>query len=579
MIVANLVCCCLSLLPGHHRHHQDAVSTPFYSQADSFYLQADSVIESELRRPQGPSVVISNAIAGSSPASEQLSSADMPGFASAVSYQLLNVAVKVPLDLDAATPDAGVQLFLDGRPVDKSRFTGFDPTLELAGNGQNVNSFRYEFQCPAPGQHVLQARYLRNQIWSQLSSPLYFQVMLPPKPQIIAISDAGAFGIAPSNQPVQVSTGELQLKLANVSDNDVVNVYLNGRSIGNATRVASCCFRVNVASKMISGVHELSVRAIPGGSTCALASEPSEAVQIRYYNNEDYLLRPGMGCGSGGGYCVPTAASTRTILEPVIVPGGGSENDAVVPRKSRSLSAGTQLKALIPLNVLKAGHRTEAKENIAETKAEAANEEVDKAEENARKKIEIATQRARAARLTALANAASRIDLDTGIPSGKDSQTRSFYFAAPASFPRPEFGAQGQPVDREGAVIYEDMQFTFDENGGYYIKCLVSTPNVPTELRLQFQVQARPAGPWYTLTMPVQRLKANSRMTRATTYLPNETARGQAVSQDDRQTIMFTGNSEILKRCFASVCDVRRTGTARFGFGVAGLGHLASDTE
>jgi hypothetical protein len=79
--------------------------------------------------------------------------------------------------------------------------------------------------------------------------------------------------------------------------------------------------------------------------------------------------------------------------------------------------------------------------------------------------------------------------------------------------------------------------------------------------------------------MPVQRLRENSRLTRVLLNSKEESERSNDAAEDERQTIVFKGNSEILKRCFTSVCDVRRTGSARFGFGVTGLSQFIPDTE
>lgn len=132
-----------------------------------------------------------------------------------------------------------------------------------------------------------------------------------------------------------------------------------------------------------------------------------------------------------------------------------------------------------------------------------------------------------------------------------------FYFAAPAHFPIRGFGAGGEVIERPGAVIYEDMVFSFDRDGNYHLRLSILTPDLPTILHLQLQLQPYPNGPWYTITLPPQQFR------------PEESRNGRPqprVIQDH----VIQGRSEILHRCYGEMgkdATIRRTGSARFGYG------------
>jgi hypothetical protein len=132
-----------------------------------------------------------------------------------------------------------------------------------------------------------------------------------------------------------------------------------------------------------------------------------------------------------------------------------------------------------------------------------------------------------------------------------------FYFAAPAHFPIRGFGAGGEVIERPGAVIYEDMVFSFDRDGNYHLRFSILIPDLPTTLHLQLQLQPHANGPWYTITLPPQQFR------------PKDSRSGRPqprVFQDH----VIQGRSEILHRCYAEMgkdATIRRTGSARFGYG------------
>ncbi len=177
---------------------------------------------------------------------------------------------------------------------------------------------------------------------------------------------------------------------------------------------------------------------------------------------------------------------------------------------------------------------------LADVEARAAEELADREEAKARARIRQGQAEARHERALAV----------TGPPS-------PFYFAAPAHFPIRGFGAGGAVIERPGAVIYEDMVFSFDRDGNYHLRFSILTPDLPTTLHLQLQLQPYPHGPWYTITLPPQQFR------------PEESSHGRPqprVIQDH----VIRGRSEILHRCYGEMgkdATIRRTGSARFGYG------------
>jgi hypothetical protein len=141
-----------------------------------------------------------------------------------------------------------------------------------------------------------------------------------------------------------------------------------------------------------------------------------------------------------------------------------------------------------------------------------------------------------------------------------------FYFASTAYFPIRQFGVQGEVLDRDGAVIYEDMAFSFDREGNYNVRFTIGTPAVPTTIQLRFLIQPCPGGPWYTVTLEPIR------------FPPTKVADGKYTPSIFRNHVV-RGNSEILRRCYGEMgqnATIRREGTARFGFGLAGLSQNTS---
>jgi len=153
-----------------------------------------------------------------------------------------------------------------------------------------------------------------------------------------------------------------------------------------------------------------------------------------------------------------------------------------------------------------------------------------------------------------------------------------FYFASTAHFPLREFGLRGEPLDRDGIIIYEDMAFHFDRDGNYEVHFRASAPAMPATVRLQFQIQSHRNGPWCTVTLaPIEFPYPGAKSDKSNCSGSN-CGEGHSDCNDDSKDCcgkarecICKGKSEILKRCYGEMgqdAKIRRSGTARIGFGV-----------
>jgi len=141
-----------------------------------------------------------------------------------------------------------------------------------------------------------------------------------------------------------------------------------------------------------------------------------------------------------------------------------------------------------------------------------------------------------------------------------------FFFASAAHFPLRDFGPRGEVMDRPGAVIYEDMVFSFDRDGNYNLRFTIETPAMPTTIHMQLLLQPGEGRPWYTITLP------------AMVFRPDEGKAGWPKPKLHRDYVV-EGRSEILHRCYAEMgkgATIRRTGSARFGYGLEAMSQTAS---
>ena len=196
----------------------------------------------------------------------------------------------------------GISLFVDGQPVDHEKLEG--PTFEARLENQqvrNIYTYTFSISCLSPGKHVIQARYLADDVWSQLSHPIRIQVLYPEPPEIVSIAggNESPFGPTEFKQPVNIRSNVLKINLANVHDDDRVGIYMDGELVGKRDVDDSCCIELNLSRKFIvPGIHKISVRRFPVTAIvhCQAKCQSQSLSIITFTKN--YLLSPGISLKS-----------------------------------------------------------------------------------------------------------------------------------------------------------------------------------------------------------------------------------------------------------------------------------------
>jgi len=139
-----------------------------------------------------------------------------------------------------------------------------------------------------------------------------------------------------------------------------------------------------------------------------------------------------------------------------------------------------------------------------------------------------------------------------------------YRFDHPARFPLPSWGPYHEYLERPGVLIYEGMRLAIRPDGRYQVRFTIGTPAVPVTLQIQFELADHCTNQTYTLTLPPITIPSETK--------PRSTTAGQLPKAvfEDLQTIHHEGYLPIFDGYPASesVQVVRRTGTARFGYGV-----------
>jgi len=554
--MSTFVACCLLALPPsdcpgdchspHHvpllgRHVLPALDGEFDWNGDYGASTAgEGFVVPLLPEPAAPLVLLRSLEVGAVDQLSFLASSDQPAYWTVVPFGQLSVEVQVPLaEFEPATVEY-VVLLLDGKPVENNRFqTGAQPASFPSPDGQLRTAYVFNFPCPAPGKHIVQARSKLGGLWSRISEPLYFEVRLPDPPRIVAISDVGGVPVPVRGTGlVSITKPEVIVRLANVSPNASVVAYLDGKPISTALAQESCCRTLRLQGHLTPGIHALRLRTVTSGGSCSVTSEPSQEVVFHYYDEDVYLLRPGENGDNG-----------RTTAKGKSLDRDASADYTITDKATSSDGSSSTASFTIAVRA-DALKKSEAEAKDAQTQARDAVLSAQAEEAAADWRIEKAEAEARIARAEAVTSPLS-----------------PFYFASAAYFPIRQFGVQGQVLEREGAVIYEDMAFSFDREGNYNVRFTVGTPAVPTTIQLRFLIQPCPGGPWYTITLePIG-------------FPPTKIADGKYTPSVFRNHVV-EGQSEVLRRCYGEMgqnATIRREGTARFGFGLAGLSQSNAD--
>lgn len=251
---------------------------------------ATNTIDLELLRPASPLVRLRGFTAGVPGAMGELTSADLPRIWTRIPYDRLEVVVDVLADTLDDNTLGYIELLLDGAPLHNSpRLQSTDPPTPRP-DGRYLVSYRYQLPCPAPGKHLLQARYLKAGLWSRLSPPLRFQVDVPRTPVIVAVAERGCPPAKlAAGRRFELTTDELVLKVAEVVPGTELVADLDGRTIKCASLNGDCCYSLRLTGQVEPGVHALSVRAVTGAG-CAITSAASDRLYVHYNVRDHYML-------------------------------------------------------------------------------------------------------------------------------------------------------------------------------------------------------------------------------------------------------------------------------------------------
>jgi hypothetical protein len=445
------------------------------------------------------------------------------------------------LDIEA------VELMLDGEPIDGDSYrVGSSGFLQPLPDGRTEYRSTFDLPCLAPGQHVVQARVKVRRLWSPLSDPLRFDLQLPTPPTIVGLSDAEAIpNPLPPNRRVKITQQEIRLHFANLTADAEVVVYLNGKPFGPTTHAPDadpCCRIARLPGRIVPGVHTLTARLVASETGCPITSEPSNDVVFHFYDEDAYLLRPAAQSfafpqGIPVGQQQRTEPSNLTFTrKQESIPAGRPSSDSTNPA-TPPVSTSTSTPCSDPADACSTRSIVQAARAAAR-----------RSEANADVRIEIVEAQTRIQRAQA-----------TQVPPSP------YYSASAAHFPLPGFGLRGETIDRPGAILYEDMRFAFDRDGHYNLRFSAEIPALPTTFHLQLHVQPHDAGPSFTITLaPI-------------TLRPEKEENGLVQSRTVHDHVV-EGHSEILRRCYPQLgahATIRRTGSARFGYGLEALRPIA----
>lgn len=506
----------------------------------------------------------------------KLSSRDKPRAQPAIPHGPLTVELLVDKPIDF------VELMFDGKPLKPTNYASAGP-------------LSYSLPCPAPGQHWLQARYLSSNIWSHYSNPIRFAVRLPSQPRIIAASD---FDRDPTplarNSMTSITTHSIKVYLADVNQGDNIVAYVDGKPLRpgsdehfDASSVIPvqidshvCCRVFRVEGVVIPGVHKLTVRVVGCSGQCSITSQPSNAIAFHYYDEDIFLLRPGQGCNHKHDSMHTRIDSSEDLFANAQQIGKTAGLFHLVSYPSPNQVNEVETTGLEATQEARDEAKDQAASDAAGGRYNAAKAGSD--ENGVRRALENA-KAAQARDADEWRKASSRIaEGEANASRARAESVRGpsspFYFASAAHFPLREFGLRGEPLDRDGIIIYEDMAFHFDRDGNYEVHFRASAPPMPATMRLQFQIQPHRDGPWYTVTLAPIEFPYSSAKSEKTNCSGSQCYDDHSQCSDDSKSCcgearecVCRGKSEILKRCYGQMgqdAKIRRSGTARIGFGV-----------
>lgn len=224
----------------------------------------------------------------------------------------------------------GYEFYLDGEPYSGIRSENKETLV-----------------CPPLGRHLVQARYRHRELgWSRISAPVRFEVLAPRTPRIIAVYDATQSGVpASARQTASITSGLVALRLANVSHQSHVHVYLDGKWLARveAPNGAPCVVQFPIKEVATVGEHEITVQQSPRNACAEIASALSDSVTIQYFRPSVDILRRGRSAASPAATTMGSASTSSNDRL--------SSIDSCVPATPRGSVASAWSEFLRPLSI------------------------------------------------------------------------------------------------------------------------------------------------------------------------------------------------------------------------------------
>lgn len=484
----------------------------------------------------------------------RLTSGDARAAWTPVDYQKLLMLCELPDGLNATA----YEFFVDGH-----RFSGVrDEASE-------------SLDCPPLGRHLIQARYLHPELgWSRISAPVRFEVLAPRKPVIIAASDAREVaGPLISGGKVAITSGQVMLRLAVLSQATRIHAYLDGQYIGafNVRNPQDCVVKFPIDGYATAGDHVITLRQAPAADACDLASAHSAPLRIHYFKRSAGVM--------GKTRELPQAASGAQTA----ATGEANGSPTLATRKENSRS-GSRIDGesfvQIAGNAILASPPTDSQARHASTSRSITDPTMNV--------FAISTQAeekpAANSNTPPPASPSAAPNESEGPKPNQDSlsaqhgqqqvgnQGSVHTFAAVARFPLRDYSLRGDVIERDGLMIYEGMTLAINPDGRYEVRFRTTTPALPATLRLQFAIKLNDRE-WHTLTLPPVKVLCEDERTHASRNLSslrrtsNESG-VDATLDSDTQVFRLEGDFPVLnaQRATGWVGEVRRDGSVRFGY-------------
>lgn len=414
----------------------------------------------------------------------------------------------------------------------------------------------FVWSCPPLGKFVLQVEYRTGDRWSGLSAPVHLHVVPPVTPRIVAAGTNESGLIPVGANPSTIACKQyLRVRFANIQPTNerelVASIGDFGTIKGSPVKNAPGCYDFALDKLLATGRHRLVFRAVEL-SGCGIASSDSEPLWIDLYHapsqikvdaihalRRKNLLDSLNSVISENKKWDMSYAEVRSNLEKSLAPPQMNKTSNTADVKDNKATANPPA---LPMQMEKpdgAEQQNISATNEPSAKVISASEESPNFVARAQAELEAIEARQRAARQAVLTS----------------TFVADVVFDTPANFPRLRHGPNAQEEAQDGLVILEGMRVQAAANGNVRLTFNYIPTEVPTTLRLQLQFRDEANGAWKTLTIPPTQLKlSNSR----------ECCRDQATYQCEFY-------SAAVERSAGHISEVRRRGSAQFGFGYEAL--------